>query len=141
MAAALAMAGLLALLIERTRTGMRLRAGASNPMMLAALGVDVGRLFALVIAAGAMLAGFAGALASPIVSVDPGMGGAVLIPAFVAIVLGGTGSVRGASRARCWWGCSTRSGAARWMAACSPGSARRRRTRRGRRWRRCSSMW
>ncbi len=96
MAAALAMAGLLALLIGHTRSGMRLRAGASNPVMLAALGVDVGRLFALVIAAGAMLAGFAGALASPIVSVDPGMGGAVLIPAFVAIVLGGTGSVRGA---------------------------------------------
>lgn len=96
MGAALAVAALLALLIERTRTGMRLRAGASNPVMLAALGVDVGRLFLLIIACGAMLAGFAGALAAPVVSVDPGMGGAVLIPAFVAIVLGGTGSVRGA---------------------------------------------
>ena len=93
--AGLLVAGLLALLIERTRAGMRLRAGASNAAMLSALGVDVGRLFALVLAAGAMLAGFAGAVAAPIVSVDPGMGGPVLILAFVVIVLGGAGSVRG----------------------------------------------
>jgi branched-chain amino acid transport system permease protein len=94
--AGLAVAALLWLLIERTRGGMRLRAGASNAAMLDALGVDVGRLFALVLAFGAMLAGFAGALAAPIVSVDPSMGGAVLILAFVVIVLGGPGSVRGA---------------------------------------------
>ncbi len=91
----LAVAGLLWLLIERTRTGMRLRAGASNAAMLSALGVDVGRLFALVFALGAMLAGFAGAVAAPIVSVDSGMGASVLILAFVVVVLGGTGSVRG----------------------------------------------
>jgi branched-chain amino acid transport system permease protein len=96
LAVGLAVAGLLWLLIERTRTGMRLRAGATNAAMLAALGVDVGRLFALVLAFGAMLAGFAGAVAAPIVSVDPGMGGSVLILAFVVIVLGGAGSVRGA---------------------------------------------
>lgn len=96
LAAGIAMAGLLWLVIERTRTGMRIRAGASNPSMLGALGIDVGRLFALVLAGGAMLAGFAGALAAPIVSVDTGMGGTVLILAFVVIVLGGTGSVRGA---------------------------------------------
>lgn len=95
LAAGLVVAGLLWLLIERTRTGMRLRAGATNAPILAALGVDVGRLFALVLAVGAMLAGFAGAIAAPIVSIDPGMGGAVLILAFVVIVLGGTGSVRG----------------------------------------------
>ena len=94
--AGLAVAALLWLLIERTRGGMRLRAGASNAAMLDALGVDVGRLFALVLAFGAMLAGFAGALAAPIVSVDPSMGGAVLILAFVVIVLGGPGSMRGA---------------------------------------------
>jgi branched-chain amino acid transport system permease protein len=87
---------LLWVLIERTRTGMRLRAGASNAAMLDALGVDTRRLFALVLALGAMLAGFAGAMAAPIVSVEPGMGGSVLILAFVVVVLGGTGSVRGA---------------------------------------------
>ncbi len=92
----LAVALLLWLLIEHTRTGMRLRAGATNPVMLGALGVDTRRLFSLVLAFGAMLAGFAGALAAPIVSVQPDMGGTVLILAFVVIVLGGTGSVRGA---------------------------------------------
>ena len=96
LAAGLAVAGLLWALIERTRTGMRIRAGASNAPMLAALGIDVQRLFALVLAGGAMLAGFAGAMAAPVVSVDTGMGGTVLILAFVVIVLGGTGSVRGA---------------------------------------------
>jgi branched-chain amino acid transport system permease protein len=94
--AGLAVAALLWLVIERTRTGMRLRAGAANPAMLGALGVDTGRLFSLVLAVGAMLAGFAGALAAPIVSVEPDMGGNVLILAFVVIVLGGTGSMRGA---------------------------------------------
>jgi branched-chain amino acid transport system permease protein len=84
------------ILIEHTRNGMRLRAGASNAAMLDALGVDTRRLFALVLALGAMLAGFAGAMAAPIVSIEPGMGGSVLILAFVVIVLGGTGSVRGA---------------------------------------------
>ncbi|HET6185000.1 MAG TPA: branched-chain amino acid ABC transporter permease [Acetobacteraceae bacterium] len=84
------------LAIDHTRTGMRLRAGAANPVMLSALGVDTGRLFGLVLIAGAVLAGFAGALAAPIVSVEPGMGGAVLILGFVVIVLGGTGSMRGA---------------------------------------------
>jgi branched-chain amino acid transport system permease protein len=92
----LSVAVLLWALIERTRTGMRLRAGASNAAMLDALGVDTRRLFGLVLAFGAMLAGFAGAMAAPIVSVEPGMGGSVLILAFVVIVLGGTGSVRGA---------------------------------------------
>jgi len=94
--AGLAVGGLLWLLIEHTRAGMRLRAGASNPSMLSALGVDVGRLFAWLLAVAAMLAGFAGALAAPLVSVEPGMGGSVLILAFVVVVLGGAGSVRGA---------------------------------------------
>jgi len=93
--AGLAVAALLALVIGRTRTGMRLRAGATNAAMLEALGVNVERLFALVLAAGAMLAGFAGAVAAPVVAVDPGMGGPVLILAFVVIVLGGTGSIGG----------------------------------------------
>ena len=87
----------LALVITRTRTGMRLRAGATHPELLAALGVDTGRLFALVVAGGAMLAGFAGAVAAPILSVEPGMGDGVLILAFVVIIIGGTGSIRGAA--------------------------------------------
>lgn len=82
--------------IERTRAGMLVRAGASNAPILGALGIDVGRVFALVLGAGAMLAGFAGAAAAPLVSVEPGMGGGVLILAFVVIVVGGIGSVRGA---------------------------------------------
>lgn len=82
--------------IERTRAGMLVRAGASNAPILGALGIDVGRVFALVLGVGAMLAGFAGAAAAPLVSVEPGMGGGVLILAFVVIVVGGIGSVRGA---------------------------------------------
>ncbi|MFV0303670.1 MAG: branched-chain amino acid ABC transporter permease [Paracoccus sp. (in: a-proteobacteria)] len=82
--------------VARTRTGMRLRAGASNRAMLSALGVDVGRLFTLIFAFGAMLAGFAGAMVAPILAVDPGMGESVLILAFVVIVIGGIGSIKGA---------------------------------------------
>ena len=94
--AGLVVAAMLWIAIERTRAGMWVRAGATNAPMLAALGIDTGRLFAGVLAVGAMLAGFAGALAAPIVSVEPGMGSNVLILAFVVIVLGGTGSMRGA---------------------------------------------
>ena len=86
----------LSVLVGRTRAGMRLRAGASNAAMVSALGVDVGRLFMLVFGLGAVLAGFAGAMVAPILSVDPGMGDGVLIPVFVVIVIGGVGSVRGA---------------------------------------------
>ena len=83
-------------LITQTRIGMLLRAGASNSEMVSALGVNVGRLFAMVFAFGAMLAGFAGAIVAPILSVDTGMGESVLILAFVVIVIGGIGSIRGA---------------------------------------------
>jgi branched-chain amino acid transport system permease protein len=87
----------LALVVTRTRVGMQLRAGATHPALLGALGVDTGRLFALVAGGGAMLAGFAGAVAAPILSVEPGMGDGVLILAFVVIIIGGTGSIRGAA--------------------------------------------
>jgi len=96
LAAGLATAAALWLLIERTRAGALVRAGASNAPMLSALGVDTGRLFMLVFACGAMLAGFAGVMAAPILSVEPGMGDTVLILAFVVIVIGGIGSIRGA---------------------------------------------
>ena len=96
LAAGLATAGLLWLLVERTRVGALVRAGATNAAMVAALGVDIRRLFMLVFGFGAMLAGFAGVMAAPILSVEPGMGDGVLILAFVVIVIGGIGSVRGA---------------------------------------------
>ena len=94
--AGLATAALLWFLVERTRIGMLVRAGASNAPMVSALGVDIRRLFLLVFGFGAMLAGFAGAMAAPILSVEPGMGDNLLILAFVVIVIGGIGSVRGA---------------------------------------------
>jgi branched-chain amino acid transport system permease protein len=96
LAAGLVVAGLLWLLVEHTRAGMLVRAGATHPHIVAALGVDIRGLFALVVALGAMLAGFAGAMAAPILSVEPGMGDTVLILAFVVIIVGGVGSIRGA---------------------------------------------
>ena len=95
-AAGLLMALFLWLGVEKTRIGMQLRAGASHPDMLSALGVDVRQLFMLIFAFGSVLAGFAGALAAPILSVEPGMGDQILILAFVVIVIGGIGSIRGA---------------------------------------------
>ena len=94
--AGLATAGLLWFLVERTKVGMLVRAGATNAPMVAALGVDIRRLFTIVFGFGAMLAGFAGVMAGPIFSVEPGMGDNVLILAFVVIVIGGIGSIRGA---------------------------------------------
>lgn len=94
--AGLAVAALLALLVEKSRSGMQLRAAAANAPMASALGINVNRLFMGVAGLGAMLAGFAGAMAAPIVSVEAGMGDGVLILAFVVIVIGGVGSVRGA---------------------------------------------
>jgi branched-chain amino acid transport system permease protein len=75
---------------------MRIRAGATNSAMVSALGIDIRNLFTLVFGFGAMLAGFAGILVAPILSVEPGMGDTVLILAFVVIVIGGIGSIRGA---------------------------------------------
>jgi branched-chain amino acid transport system permease protein len=95
-ASGLATAALLYVLVAHTRTGMLVRAGASNATMVSALGVDIRRLFTIVFGFGAMLAGFAGIMVAPILSVDPGMGDTVLILAFVVIVIGGIGSIRGA---------------------------------------------
>jgi branched-chain amino acid transport system permease protein len=94
--AGLATALALYLLINHTRFGMLVRAGATNAAMVSALGVDIRRLFMLVFGFGAMLAGFAGALVAPVLSVEPGMGDNLLILAFVVIVIGGIGSIRGA---------------------------------------------
>ncbi|MEQ8877219.1 MAG: branched-chain amino acid ABC transporter permease [Phycisphaerales bacterium] len=84
------------LVITRTRVGMLIRAGATNPDMVSALGVNVRRLFLIVFGFGAMLAGFAGVMAAPLYSVEPGMGDNLLIVAFVVIIIGGAGSIRGA---------------------------------------------
>lgn len=92
----LGVAGLLWLLVEHTRAGMLVRAGATHPAIVSALGVDIRRLFTQVFGFGAMLAGLAGALAGPVFAVAPGMGDGVLILAFVVIVIGGIGSIRGA---------------------------------------------
>ncbi|MBA3520253.1 MAG: branched-chain amino acid ABC transporter permease [Rhizobiales bacterium] len=96
LAAGLAVAALLYVLVTYTRAGMLVRAGASNAPMVSALGVDIGRLFMVVFGFGAMLAGFAGIMAAPILSVESGMGDNLLILAFVVIVIGGIGSIRGA---------------------------------------------
>ncbi|MCC7282575.1 MAG: branched-chain amino acid ABC transporter permease [Acetobacteraceae bacterium] len=95
-AAGLGVGLLLWWLTGHTLAGMRLRAGASNAAMVAALGVDIRKLFMVVFGLGAMLAGFAGVMAAPILSVEPGMGDNLLVLAFVVIVIGGTGSVSGA---------------------------------------------
>jgi branched-chain amino acid transport system permease protein len=92
----LAVAAGLFLLISRTRIGIRIRAGEADREMIAALGVDISRLYTLVFALGAALAGFAGALVGAIQSVQVGMGEPVLILAFVVIVIGGIGSIKGA---------------------------------------------
>lgn len=84
------------LLISRTRLGVQVRAGEDDREMIAALGVDISRLYTIVFAVGAALAGLAGALVGAIQSVQVGMGEPVLILAFVVIVIGGIGSIKGA---------------------------------------------
>ncbi|MDB5932926.1 MAG: branched-chain amino acid transporter permease [Massilia sp.] len=84
------------LLMHRTRLGMLIRAGASNPAMVSALGVDIKLLNSVLFALGAALAGLAGVMAGPIMSIQTGMGEPVLITALVVIVIGGIGSVSGA---------------------------------------------
>src|SRR6202008_1489126 len=91
----LLVAVLLYVLVAHTRIGMLVRAGANNAAMVSALGVNIRRLFMIVFGFGAMLAGFAGIMIAPILSVEPGMGDTVLILAFVVIVIGGLGSVPG----------------------------------------------
>ena len=83
-------------LISKTKLGVRIRAGESDREMIAALGVDISKLYTLVFALGAALAGLAGAMVGAIQSVEVGMGEPVLILAFVVIVIGGIGSIKGA---------------------------------------------
>ncbi|MSO91013.1 MAG: branched-chain amino acid ABC transporter permease [Acetobacteraceae bacterium] len=92
----LAVALFLYVLVMRTRIGMLLRAGATNREMLGALGVNIRRLYTTTFALGAVLAGLAGVMAGPVYSVQIGMGENILIVAFVVIIIGGVGSIRGA---------------------------------------------
>ncbi len=92
----LAVAALLYYLVQHTRLGMRIRAGASNRRMVGALGVDIKTLFTLVFGLGAAMAGLAGMMIAPITEANIGMGDDILIVALVVIIIGGIGSVRGA---------------------------------------------
>jgi len=94
--AGLLVGALLYMLITRTRLGMRIRAGATDRDMVAALGVNIRSLYSYVFSLGAALAGLAGFMAGPILAVQVGMGDSVLVLALVVIVIGGVGSVRGA---------------------------------------------
>jgi branched-chain amino acid transport system permease protein len=92
----LAVAAFLYVLVMRTRIGMLIRAGASNREMVGALGVNIKLLYTLVFGIGAALAGLAGLMQAPILTVQIGMGENILILAFVVTVIGGIGSIRGA---------------------------------------------
>ena len=92
----IAVAFLLYLLVSHTKIGMLIRAGASNRQMVSALGVNINLLYTIVFGLGAALAGLAGLMAAPIMTVEIGMGEGILIITFVVIVIGGVGSIRGA---------------------------------------------
>ena len=94
--AGLAVAAFLYLLVTRTRLGMLIRAGASNRTMVEALGININRLFLFVFALGAAMAGLAGMLIAPITEASIGMGNDIIIVAFVVVIVGGIGSVKGA---------------------------------------------
>ena len=95
-AVGLAVAAFLFLFISKTRIGMLVRAGASNREMALAMGVNIRVLFTAVFGVGAALCAVAGALLAPLLAVQVGMGENILILAFVVIVIGGIGSIRGA---------------------------------------------
>ncbi len=86
---------LLYLGLERTRVGAIVRAGVDDRTMVAALGIDIGRVFLLVFCLGCLLAGVAGVVAAPVLSIAPGMDMSVLILALIVVVLGGPGSLKG----------------------------------------------
>ncbi|MGA8321601.1 MAG: branched-chain amino acid ABC transporter permease [Xanthobacteraceae bacterium] len=92
----LAVGALLYVLVMRSRLGMLIRAGASNREMVGALGINIKLLYTLVFGLGAALAGFAGLMQAPILTVQIGMGENILIAAFVVVTIGGIGSIRGA---------------------------------------------
>jgi branched-chain amino acid transport system permease protein len=92
---AVAFAIALWLMLERTRLGAMIRAGVDDPQMARVVGIRVSQLFTLVFALGAGLAGFAGVIGAPILSVYPGLDQDMLPLALVVVILGGTGSLLG----------------------------------------------
>ncbi|HUZ72493.1 MAG TPA: branched-chain amino acid ABC transporter permease [Stellaceae bacterium] len=92
---ALVVAVALWLLLDRTRLGAMIRAGVDDPVMARMVGIRVSRLFTIVFALGAGLAGFAGMIGAPILSVYPGLDTDMLPLALVVVILGGTGSLLG----------------------------------------------
>ncbi|SDK78864.1 branched-chain amino acid ABC transporter permease [Paracoccus chinensis] len=92
----LAIWGVLALVLGRTQIGAMIRAGVDNDSMAACMGIDVEKMFFLVFCVGCALAGLAGAVAAPLLSVTPDMGLQILIPTLIVIVIGGLGSLKGA---------------------------------------------
>lgn len=84
------------LLFTRTRIGKAVRAAAIDREMAAAIGIDVGRVFTMVFAFGALLAGLAGVLAAPMRALGPSMGDRIIIESFIVVVIGGLGSFPGA---------------------------------------------
>ena len=94
--AGLLVAAILYFLVSKTRLGMLIRAGASNRNMVEALGININRLFLIVFALGAAMAGLAGMLIAPITEASIGMGNDIIIIAFVVVIIGGIGSVKGA---------------------------------------------
>ena len=95
-AVVVALAAAMYFLIQRTRLGMMIRAGASNREMVQLLGINIQMIYRFVFAFGVALAALAGMVSAPVSSVFPGMGGQVLIVSFVVVVIGGIGSVKGA---------------------------------------------
>ncbi|HEY8580497.1 MAG TPA: branched-chain amino acid ABC transporter permease [Beijerinckiaceae bacterium] len=91
----LAVAGAVWLAVEKTRFGLLIRAAAADREMLSVLGADVPRVYTLTFALGAGLAGLAGVLAGPLVSISPTMGSGIIIEAFAVVVIGGLGSLAG----------------------------------------------
>ena len=83
-------------LIAHTKVGIQIRAGASNRAMAGVMGINIKALFTLIFALGAALAGLAGIMAGPLLSVGVNMGDSILVLTLVVIVIGGIGSVRGA---------------------------------------------
>ncbi len=94
--ACLVVAGLMYLVIQKTRVGMMIRAGSTNREMVQSLGINIKLIYRWVFAVGVTLAALAGMIAAPISSVYPGMGSQILIICFVVVVVGGIGSIKGA---------------------------------------------
>ncbi|MBS0219421.1 MAG: branched-chain amino acid ABC transporter permease [Proteobacteria bacterium] len=84
------------IVLYRTKLGMIVRAGIEDSVMVDSLGIDVYKVFMIVFGIGAMAAGFAGIVNAPVVSLTPDVGEAILVQAFVVVVIGGVGSFPGA---------------------------------------------